>query len=48
MKPVEALNLLRCLWKRNTWMLDPRAYYGGFKEVPSTGPSSFRVCKVLG
>jgi len=38
MKPLESLNLLWYLWRRNNWMLDPRAYWGRFDEVPIDRP----------
>jgi len=33
MKPLETLNLLWYLWKRNNWMLDPRSWFDKFKAV---------------
>ena len=34
----EALNLAWYLWKRNSWMLDPRLYFGRFQHIPVDRP----------
>ena len=36
--PLEALNFLWYLWKRNNWMLDPRSWFGKFQRVPIDRP----------
>lgn len=38
MKVKEALNIAWYLWKRNTWILAPWAYWGRFEEVPIDRP----------
>jgi len=38
MKPLEALNLLWYLWKRNNWMLNPRSWFGRFEEAEIDRP----------
>jgi len=38
MKPLEALNLLWYLWRRNNWMLDPRSWFGKFEGVAIDRP----------
>lgn len=37
-RALDALNLAWYLWKRNNWMLDPRAWFGRFEHIPIDRP----------